>query len=204
MSIADGQVVLRRDADTGAVSVDPQASISRIGARAYPPALADLAVQLRFELAQVVPVCACLVFLVHSMHLHGPSLVPCGLCHSFIRLHGVTRCLVGVSSFDQVLQCADCARPQGGCQTENGSGGHAVLLYAAAPGGRISGRMRAWGGHTHVVICRLRMRGGLWAIPAMRQHGSRRCLQSKRRRPSLRHLGTRSPWRSRCGSRHSL
>lgn len=71
MSIADGQVVLRRDADTGAVSVDPQASISRIGARAYPPALADLAVQLRFELAQVIRVCACLVFLVHGAHLHG-------------------------------------------------------------------------------------------------------------------------------------
>ena len=53
MSIADGQVVLRRDAVTGMVSVDPQASISRIGSRAYPPALADLAVQLRFELAQV-------------------------------------------------------------------------------------------------------------------------------------------------------
>ena len=53
MSIADGQVVLRRDAASGMVSVDPQASISRIGGRAYPPALADLAVQLRFELAQV-------------------------------------------------------------------------------------------------------------------------------------------------------
>ena len=71
MSIADGQVVLQRDADTGAVSVDPQASISRIGARAYPPALADLAIQLRFELAQVLPVCACLVLPVHGMHLHG-------------------------------------------------------------------------------------------------------------------------------------
>ena len=55
MSIADGQVVLRRDGATGMVSVDPQASISRIGSRAYPPALADLAVQLRFELAQVGP-----------------------------------------------------------------------------------------------------------------------------------------------------
>ena len=53
MSIADGQVVLQRDAATGMVSVDPQASISRIGSRAYSPALADLAVQLRFELAQV-------------------------------------------------------------------------------------------------------------------------------------------------------
>lgn len=55
MSIADGQVVLQRDDASGAVSVNPQASISRIGSRAYPPALADLAVQLRFELAQVLP-----------------------------------------------------------------------------------------------------------------------------------------------------
>ena len=53
MSIADGQVVLQRDSATGAVSVNPQASISRIGSRAYPPALANLAVDLRFELAQV-------------------------------------------------------------------------------------------------------------------------------------------------------
>jgi F0F1-type ATP synthase alpha subunit len=54
MSIADGQVVLQREAGSGRVSVDPQASVSRIGSRAYPPALADLAVQLRFELAQVI------------------------------------------------------------------------------------------------------------------------------------------------------
>ncbi|KAK9915373.1 hypothetical protein WJX75_008150 [Coccomyxa subellipsoidea] len=54
MSIADGQVVLQREAGSGRVSVDPQASVSRIGSRAYPPALADLAVQLRFELAQAV------------------------------------------------------------------------------------------------------------------------------------------------------
>ena len=53
LSIADGQVVLQRDSATGAVSVNPQASISRIGSRAYPPALADLAIDLRFELAQV-------------------------------------------------------------------------------------------------------------------------------------------------------
>ena len=53
MSIADGQVVLQRDSATGAVGVNPQASISRIGSRAYPPALADLAIDLRFELAQV-------------------------------------------------------------------------------------------------------------------------------------------------------
>ena len=53
MSIADGQVVFHRDIETGTVSVNPQASISRIGSRAYPPALAELAVDLRFELAQV-------------------------------------------------------------------------------------------------------------------------------------------------------
>lgn len=55
MSIADGQVVLQREegCSSGRVAVDPQASVSRIGSRAYPPALADLAVQLRFELAQV-------------------------------------------------------------------------------------------------------------------------------------------------------
>ena len=51
MSIADGQVVLVR-APGGAPAVDPAASISRIGGRAYPPALAALAPQLRFELAQ--------------------------------------------------------------------------------------------------------------------------------------------------------
>ncbi|CAL8468619.1 g8159 [Coccomyxa elongata] len=54
MSIADGQVVLQRESGSGRVTVDPQASVSRIGSRAYPPALADLAVQLRFELAQAV------------------------------------------------------------------------------------------------------------------------------------------------------
>ncbi len=83
MSIADGQVVLlRRDSSSSgsgsgsssssgsgsgsgssssgsgsnsgiSIEVDPQASVSRIGSRAYPPALAELAVQLRFQLAQV-------------------------------------------------------------------------------------------------------------------------------------------------------
>ena len=54
MSIADGQIVLRnqRDPVTGGVSVDPQLSVSRIGSRAYPPALSELAPQVRFELAQ--------------------------------------------------------------------------------------------------------------------------------------------------------
>ena len=87
MSIVDGQVVLlRHDSSAGAsssgstgsssgsgssssggssssegtvIEVDPQASVSRIGSRAYPPALAELAVQLRFELAQVTPVQLC-------------------------------------------------------------------------------------------------------------------------------------------------
>jgi hypothetical protein len=52
MSIADGQVVLQRDMSSGQVTVDPQTSVSRIGTRAYAPALSDLAVQLRFDLAQ--------------------------------------------------------------------------------------------------------------------------------------------------------
>lgn len=53
MSIVDGQMVLQRDSASGQVTVDPQASVSRIGSRAYAPALSDLAVQLRFDLAQV-------------------------------------------------------------------------------------------------------------------------------------------------------
>jgi F-type H+-transporting ATPase subunit alpha len=54
MSIADGQVVLRAglDGPTGGVSVDPQLSISRIGSRAYHPAVAALATQVRVALAQ--------------------------------------------------------------------------------------------------------------------------------------------------------
>ena len=54
MSITDGQIVLRqaRDVPTGGVSVNPQLSVSRIGARAYSPAVASLAPQVRFELAQ--------------------------------------------------------------------------------------------------------------------------------------------------------
>lgn len=54
MSITDGQIVLRqvRDGPTGGVSVNPQLSVSRIGSRAYSPAVASLAPQVRFELAQ--------------------------------------------------------------------------------------------------------------------------------------------------------
>lgn len=54
MSMADGQVVLEpsRDGATGGPKVDARLSVSRIGARAYAPALADLASLVRFELAQ--------------------------------------------------------------------------------------------------------------------------------------------------------
>jgi F-type H+-transporting ATPase subunit alpha len=54
MSITDGQIVLRsvRDGPTGGISVNPQLSVSRIGSRAYSPAVASLAPQVRFELAQ--------------------------------------------------------------------------------------------------------------------------------------------------------
>ncbi|KAK9829697.1 hypothetical protein WJX72_007407 [[Myrmecia] bisecta] len=60
MSIADGQAVLERVASSSAAgpstafSIDPQASISRIGSRAYPAAMAQLAPHIRFELAQAV------------------------------------------------------------------------------------------------------------------------------------------------------
>ncbi|PRW45016.1 ATP synthase subunit alpha [Chlorella sorokiniana] len=56
MSITDGQVVLRaqRDAATGGVAVDPQLSVSRIGSRAYHPAMEVLAPQVRLDLAQAV------------------------------------------------------------------------------------------------------------------------------------------------------
>ncbi len=55
MSICDGQVVLRpgRDASTQGVVVDPQLSVSRIGSRAFYPAMETLAPAVRFELAQV-------------------------------------------------------------------------------------------------------------------------------------------------------
>lgn len=50
MSIADGQTVLRAgggEAGSGGVSVDPRLSVSRIGSRAFPPALEVLAPQIR-------------------------------------------------------------------------------------------------------------------------------------------------------------
>ena len=53
MSIADGQTVLRGDAggDVAAsgVSVDARLSVSRIGSRAFPPALETLAPQIRWS-----------------------------------------------------------------------------------------------------------------------------------------------------------
>ncbi|KAK9865780.1 hypothetical protein WJX84_004451 [Apatococcus fuscideae] len=67
MSITDGQVVLQppiRNASAAGdaassripleTNIDPRASISRIGSRAHPPALATLAPELRFNLAQAV------------------------------------------------------------------------------------------------------------------------------------------------------
>lgn len=54
MSITDGQVVFERerDAATQGVLVNPNASCSRIGTRAYAGAMEELAAQLRFDLAQ--------------------------------------------------------------------------------------------------------------------------------------------------------
>ena len=49
MSITDGQVVLRPrpGGSDSPILVDPRLSVSRIGSRAYPPALEDLATQIR-------------------------------------------------------------------------------------------------------------------------------------------------------------
>ena len=51
MSIADGQVVLQRSAN-GTVSMDFANSISRMGARAHPPAMQALCPPIRLRLAQ--------------------------------------------------------------------------------------------------------------------------------------------------------
>lgn len=50
MSITDGQVVLlaRPDGPEAPINVDPRLSVSRIGTRAYPPALETLAPQIRY------------------------------------------------------------------------------------------------------------------------------------------------------------
>ena len=52
MSIADGQAVLVRASPSSPPSVDPSSSVSRIGGRAYPPALRDRAPAVRLALAQ--------------------------------------------------------------------------------------------------------------------------------------------------------
>ena len=52
MSIADGQVVLQRSPDSGAVTMDFANSISRMGARAHPPAMQALCPPIRLRLAQ--------------------------------------------------------------------------------------------------------------------------------------------------------
>ena len=54
MSMTDGQVVLygTRDQSTGGARIDPQLSVSRIGGRAYSPAISEIASLVRFELAQ--------------------------------------------------------------------------------------------------------------------------------------------------------
>jgi F0F1-type ATP synthase alpha subunit len=56
MSIADGQAVFVRDSPTSPPCVDPASSVSRIGARAYPPALRALGPAVRLELAQAADV----------------------------------------------------------------------------------------------------------------------------------------------------
>jgi len=54
MSMTDGQVVLEgmKDNITGGARVNAQLSVSRIGSRAYSPAISELASLVRFELAQ--------------------------------------------------------------------------------------------------------------------------------------------------------
>lgn len=56
MSIADGQVVLEQHAD-GSIGVDARLSVSRIGSRASPPALASLAPSIRLQLVQACQPC---------------------------------------------------------------------------------------------------------------------------------------------------
>lgn len=52
--VCDLQIVLEseRDASTGCMVVSPSASVSRIGSRAYEPALADIAMPIKFSIAQ--------------------------------------------------------------------------------------------------------------------------------------------------------
>ena len=89
MSIADGQAVLRRQRDgpTGGITLNPQASISRIGSRAYHPAMAALAPQASVwvadasreagwlaGLAQLWKCCACAVVVLVQMPVSGRAL----------------------------------------------------------------------------------------------------------------------------------
>lgn len=96
MSITDGQVVLQPpisqtpaagDAASSRIpletNVDPRASISRIGSRAHPPALATLAPELRFNLAQVN-----FEILQHfSMHFASSLVVVSDLIVRWVRLY---------------------------------------------------------------------------------------------------------------------
>ena len=52
MSIADGQIILQRTS-TGAVALDFANSLSRMGLRAYAPAMQTLCPPIRLRLAQV-------------------------------------------------------------------------------------------------------------------------------------------------------
>jgi len=56
MSLTDGQIVLEgtRDSCTGSMVINPAASVSRIGNRAYEPALVEVATPIRTSIAQAV------------------------------------------------------------------------------------------------------------------------------------------------------
>lgn len=102
MSIADGQVVLV-PGPSGAPRVDPAVSISRIGGRAYPPALATLAPQLRFELVQVCrSVIACRIWFTL-----GRRPVCCWECGQATK----ALCLSGISPNFFPLESSECVWP---------------------------------------------------------------------------------------------
>lgn len=89
MSIADGQVVLQRSSTDAAapVGVDARVSVSRIGSRAYPPALAGLAASIRLQLAQArhaaAVACTTPPGPAHASAPPGlPQLAPLALCSS--------------------------------------------------------------------------------------------------------------------------
>ena len=70
MSITDGQVVLRprQGGPESPILVDPRLSVSRIGSRAYPQALEDLATQIRSASPQTLTPC-CLPLGTSGHHL---------------------------------------------------------------------------------------------------------------------------------------